>query len=120
MLQGFSYVQQDINSRILQRDRNRERNGNWGLRSVSQQLVAFSMQQRLPAYNSNSMTKTNISNTFFSMPFYEPVTGAQMGIYSDTGTRFGTAEGSECISSGAFSFGVPNNSSLYPNQINVA
>jgi len=54
------------------------------------------------------------------MPFYKTGTTQQIGIYTDSGTRYGVEDDSECVAVGAFSFGVPNNSSLYENQINVA
>jgi len=54
------------------------------------------------------------------MPFYKTGTWEQLGIYSDAGTRFGSEDDTECVSTGAFSFGTPNDSGLYENQINVA
>lgn len=54
------------------------------------------------------------------MPFYKKDTTEQLGVYTDSGTRFGTNVTSECVASGAFNFGEPNDSSLYEDQINVA
>jgi len=54
------------------------------------------------------------------MPFYETGTMEQLGTYTDSGTRFGPDDTSECVAYGAFNFGTPNNNSLYEDQINVA
>jgi hypothetical protein len=54
------------------------------------------------------------------MPVYSTNSGAQLGIYSDGGIRYGTSADDECVVTGAFNFYPFVNGTKSDDQINVA